>query len=273
MSTHDLQASLEAISASRRGDHPDPEQLLAYHLDELDPDAADAVEEHVALCSECAHHVLDMARFLAGEPLPDADPVEPEAVDRLIRSVAETLADEDEENTTEPTEGPWKSPPDDDRAPGSGSFYSSLGFARAAAIFFCLLSFGLAVRLMQPIETGDPTADATLANLPIVELRPRETRGAGERDTVQLSETDGGAVLVLPVAESDAFSHYQVTIEATGGELVLSRRDLHRTDGLLTLVLKRDALPAGVYQLRLAGLITGEPPQPLTTFQLDWRPG
>jgi len=253
MSTHDLRASMEALSRSRRGDHPDPEDLLAYHLGELDVDRAEAVEEHVTLCSDCARHVLDMADFLAGEPPEEAEAVSDADAERLSRVVGDAL--------------------DAERAGGSAAppFYATLGFARAAAVAFLLLSAGLAARLAVA-PSGSERPEPTMANLPIVELRAAETRGPGERDEVRLPESAAGAVLVFPVAETGAFSSYSVTVEKTDGEVILRRSDLRRTDGgLLTLAVPRDALAPGSYRLRISGTGPGAEPRPLATFGVDWR--
>lgn len=261
MSLAELQASLEAISRARRGPHPDPERLLAYHLGEIDDEAAaEEIEEHVALCSDCARHLLDMERFLAGDdPAADVAP-------RRSRPGTDAA----------PADGGRIVPlPERAREAGDGQgpdrFYATLGFARAAALALLVVSAGLAAWVLFGSGGARPGVDATLANLPIVDLRPQAARGPGERDVARLTGDAAGAVLVFPLAAAGEAERYELVVEkAEGGEVF--RRALTRTpDGLLTLVVRRDRLAAGVYRLSIldAGAGAGVPPR--ASFELEWR--
>jgi hypothetical protein len=66
------------------GDHPEPEVLLAYHRGELDPAAADAVEEHVTFCTSCADLVLAIPAFLAEDRETDHYAEEPQATGPVV---------------------------------------------------------------------------------------------------------------------------------------------------------------------------------------------
>ncbi len=273
MSSNPLRASLKVISEAGRGPHSDPEQLLAYHLGELDAATAEAVEQHLGMCSECSRHVLDMARFLAGDTAANAERTDELNVERLMRSVTEALAAEQADmaamNETEPPPSPWLK---GRGAPGVHLF-TTLGFARAAAVIFAAATAALAGYLVSSREHSTAGVGLTMANVPVFELTTSETRGPGERDTIQLPSDAPGALLVFPLATNQAFARFELTVvEMPSGNVAFRRSDMRRTaGGLLTLVVPRDFLPAGDYRVTIYGLDDGATLRSLTDFELDWR--
>ncbi|MEM7350912.1 MAG: zf-HC2 domain-containing protein [Acidobacteriota bacterium] len=267
-----LRASLQEISEVGRGPHADPEQLLAYHLGELDLATAEAVEQHIALCSECSQHVLDMARFLEGDLTANAERGDELDVGRLMRSVNEALAaDHVAETVTEEKEAP-PSPRPREIGASTIPFLTTLSFARAAAVIFAVTTAALAGYLVSSRGGATAGLGSVMANVPVFELTKSETRGPGERDSVQLPGDSPAALLVFPLAMDHVFACFELTVETSSGEIVSRRSDLRRTaGGLLTLVVPRDFLPSGSYQVTIHGLDEGAAPRSLTDFELDWQ--
>lgn len=62
----DLKASIGELAARGRrelGDHPDPDELAAYHAGALAPADEERVRDHMVLCAPCGETLLDLARF------------------------------------------------------------------------------------------------------------------------------------------------------------------------------------------------------------------
>lgn len=241
MSFRELQITLEALSEANRGPHPLPDELLAYHLGELEEQASERIEHHAALCRECARLILDMADFLEEAPAPQEATIDSGHLENPLNV---------------------RSPP----------FYRTLAFARAAAIFFCLLSAALTGYLakiggIQPsIEVG------SLANPIIVELGTASARGVQALDRVHLTVEVEGVLLIFPVAETQDYARYALRIEDAAGQLVRRRSDLTRgVDGLLTLAVSRDFLPEGRFGMAIYGLDVRGAAELLAEYPIDWQ--
>ncbi len=272
MNSKPLRASLKVISEARRGPHPDPEQLLTYHLGELDAATTEAVEKHLAMCSVCSRHILDMARFLEGETAANPERGSELTTERLMRSVTEALAaDQTEAAAVTGQESP-SSPRLRARRESGIHFFYTLGFARAAAVIFAATTAALAGYFVSSREDTTAGVDLPMTNVPVFELTTSETRGPGERDTIQLPGDTPGAMLVFPLVTDYAFARYELTVMASSGDVAFRRSDLRRTaDGLLTLVVPRDFLSAGSYRVTIHGLDDGATLRSLSDFELHWR--
>ena len=249
MSTRDLHASLEALSQAHRGPHPPPDQLLGYHLGELDSETNDTVEEHLALCTECARNVLDMAAFLDGGT-DEACPENP------IQDSGECL-EEDTEATTDATGGGADPALRFSRPrvnPRALPFYRRANLAWAAALFFGIVSLGLLGRLLSLPAVEAPTPRTQIALYDLGGLQ----RG-GETPWIRFDASTPEAVLVLPAPTLGPGVTYGLVLETPEGELLWRDSALERTAaGLLTLAIPRGFLPAGRYILRLEPLTSAD---------------
>ncbi len=68
---------LRAYAAERRRtltEHPTPDELLDYHLGDGAPEQRELIQDHLALCPDCARALLDFAAFPDLVPAAGGDP-------------------------------------------------------------------------------------------------------------------------------------------------------------------------------------------------------
>ena len=222
-----------------RSGHFTPEVLGAYRQGRLAPEDREALQDHLALCPECADTLLELGRFQesmeAGEAMSAASvpSAETEASWQALRARL-----------------PRRQPPalpSPRRSPSPRSFY-----ALAAALAACVIGFPLWMILR-------PQAP------PILLIQPGAfeiTRGEGRTISVALDQAT--AVLALPVPSRSAFSSYRIEIRTLQGEtkLTVTPTPVPGPAGtepprLVAFALPQGALPGGEYRLRLVGLREG----------------
>lgn len=271
MSRDDLQHSLAASARKHRGPHPLPDKLLAYHLGELDNDQEDQIQKHVALCSECALQILDMAEFLDPNP---AEAEDDPRIEKLLLS-ARQEAFGDSEMEPENSAGFKRSDPSragrtkPTQAKSRRRIPTSAQLGWAAAIFFAALSgiFG-----SKPGQRTQDSGARSFANPTLIELGTAETRGEGGVDPIHLPLRTEATVLIFPLPEDLVFPRFEATFKNLEGNTVRRRSDLVRSEeGLITLGVFRDFLAPGRYEATITGLEEGEQPRILESFPFDWQ--
>ena len=269
--TADLQASLKALGEVHRGPHPPPDRLLAYQLDELDAEAREVVEGHIALCSECAREVLDMASFLDDAMEPTSAALREEG-----ETIAETAAREVFGAPAVQDSAPEATP---DRPPTLASvhamprkppFYLRPSTAWAAALLLGVVNLGLLGHILAPPDPAGPRPNVELVDL-----------GGGIRggETLEVRFPDGapGSVLVVPAPTLPDEVGFAIRIEDLDGGTLWENHELRRnSQGLLTVSIPRGFLPPGAFRLRLArlgddGEPLADPGAPGLTFDLIVR--
>lgn len=237
-----LHASIRALAAeSRRGlaPHPSPDELLDYQAGDLSPQQREGIQDHLALCPECARAVLDLSRF------PDVEPARQE----------DRLADAD-------VAAEWRRfreragvAPALHRPPRVSRFASPrLAYALAASLLLAVLGLSLWIsRLRGEVRAlAEPTV-----NVVVADLVPREQAGersAGDEETIGVPAWADRLLLILNLAEAAADGEYRVVISTVDGTRLWSRRGLRPSaDGNFTLEVPRRLLPAGPYRIRLYG--------------------
>jgi hypothetical protein len=67
-----IDPSERAEGVGERRGHPAVEELVAYHQDGLAEEARERLQDHLALCKECARLLLDLEGFADLEPPSEA---------------------------------------------------------------------------------------------------------------------------------------------------------------------------------------------------------
>lgn len=239
-------------------DHPPVERLTAYHAGELGAAEADSIQEHLAVCRECADAVLELPGFyeameaeeLEGSPGLVPTPAETAASWQAVRArLGPSLA------TTAPA------------APAREGWFRRLTTSRgtvyllAACLAACLIGFPLWIWLRSPEPSG------VVAAYQSGQGEVLRGPGAGKALSVGLDET--GAVLVLPLPRGPVWPEYRIEVRSRSGEvrLVSAAALVPMAPGaptgedvqprFVTVALARGQLAAGEYRLRILGVRGG----------------
>ncbi|MBW8879544.1 MAG: zf-HC2 domain-containing protein [Acidobacteria bacterium] len=202
--------------------HPDPDRLYAYQVDELTPEEDLEIQEHLALCGHCTELLLDDQRFTAPPTQEEAgfSEFERAAGWRQLRA----RLDQDGFFTR-----------------GRRRWWRSR-IATVAAVFV-LAILGVSIYLTHQAE---PERFQTLNPL-------NSTRGGPS----EVDEVKPPVTLLLRPAETP-LAEYRAEIRDLQGRLVktsLGLRQNSRTE--VELPLDRGELPRGEYLLKLQGLRNG----------------
>jgi anti-sigma factor RsiW len=215
--------------------HPDPVTLLDFHEGKLSATAADRVEEHLALCAECARTVLDFAEFPHLEPPDEEYRMTPAEVERQRRAVEERLGVGAPSSFLRPAV----------LLPLAATFL-------VAAVALGIWGAGLQRRVA---ELEGPRGDVYLLG----GLRAEDSllRG-GEEHTIPEWAERVMLYLTLPGGE-EKHLRYEVDAVSDGGVPVLRGvRVEPDDDGTLALEIDAGSLPPGKYRFELFGVDGGE---------------
>lgn len=222
------------------GEHPTPEQLLAYRADELTGEEKRRIQDHLVGCSECLELLLDAegfgeASYGAGRP-----------VSRTEKAAAWRSLEARLEGRPA-------------RAPAARFRFGTLlrssrtAYALAASLFLAamVLSFRVA-------ELGRTVEELTRPqlNAPVEDLFPTSSMRGEESPppTLELAPESRYFTLILNPVGAGEHPAYRVEIGGPGGETAWSQAGLERTPyGSFTLILARRFLRPGNYRIRLFG--------------------
>jgi hypothetical protein len=276
-------AALHALAEEGRrqlASHPSPAQLAALRNGELQGEAAEAAEEHLALCPSCNRFFLDLAAFpdleaqageggAAGGSEPAGGDTEEEwaALARRIEEVDGGAVDGVGSGgpAGEPAELVAPGPPEAPRGP---SWYRSVPALQLLAAGLGVAAVGLGVWSYALSQR----ARAPRTDVDVVTLLPRgeEARGSAEGNAV--STRMASYLLVLTRSSGEEYPAYSLEVidPSAPGKPVIWRRDglLSSEDGVVTLEISRDFFPPGRYELRLFGL-RGAARQPVEEYDVD----
>ena len=240
-----LEAELRAVAEARsRGldGHPSPAELVDYYFGELTPEAADALQEHLAFCRECSQVVLDMVAF--SRP-PEGEPAKPAVdLDREWDRLQARL------ETRAPRPGPRPVAPRTSR---------KLPWSLAAA--FLILTLGLLgwnLNLRNRLEeTRLPSAEIAMANL--APERPGAERAAEAPVRVEVRPRQRKVFLLLNLGDLREFPEYRMELADAEGRALWAESGVPRQeDGTFLLEIPAEMLAARVYEVRLSGRGEGE---------------
>ena len=231
-----LRAVAEAKSRGLEG-HPTPAELVDYHLGTLPAGEADALQEHLAFCRECAQVVLDMVAFSrppeggAARPAVDLD----REWDRLQARL----------ETPSPRPVGRVPPP---RTP------RRLPWALAAAALIAargLLGWNLNLRGSLE-EARRPGADFAMASL--APERPGGERAAEAPARVEVRPEQRTVFLLLNLGDLREFPEHGMELIDSAGSVLWAGPDVPRQeDGTFLLEIPAEMLEDGAYEVRLSG--------------------
>lgn len=237
----------------RLGPHPPVEDLVAYQAGELPAEKEERLRDHLALCPECAHLLLDLRDF-PEISLPEGARRPSEAeVEAAWEALQPRLGEPRPAEKPAAVSSVQPSRPERWRAPSRWP-------ASLAAVFFLStvgLSFwgvSLQRRLHQPLP--DPE---------VVDFVPKELeRGRAEEQVLSASES---TTLRVETWNDQSFPRYELSIQEvqTGKEVLRSPVSLKKTANF-TLQLPPRFLAPGRYRLTLYGLRDGRQPESLEEF-------
>ena len=281
---------------ARRGEHPPAELLAGWVTGEVAEAEAEALQDHLAACRECAAVVVDLADLANLPPMP-GEPTDFQVAAswrslraRLAAAAAEAPDTEPEDaasafppppavaaasfSAPEPRPVSQLVPPAPQPEPAARRRWNwsrpAVSWAAAAAMLVACLGFaswGLHVHarldeLLVPVP-----------NVPVVDLDGGDTRGAASE--VEVSAAGPYYLLVFyPVLDSavrESALDYAWTLRGEDGAEVLAGEGLELQPGdYFTLLLHREALPGGAYRIRISGR-TDDGPVAVgeQTFRLD----
>lgn len=229
----DLDQAIRRMAAEdrrTRTEHPDPEELLAYHERQLTEPEAERLRDHLAGCPECARVVLDFEAFPDLEPPGEEYRLTPADVERERRALEARI-----EARSRPV---WQR--------------HQVLLPLAAALFLGALGLGVwGLALQDRLEraTG-PRGDVWI----VADLRPASEPVRGPEPTVRVPEWAGRAVLLLSLRPGQEHQAYRVDVVSPNGGLLVSDLPVRRApDGLLAVELPPELLVPGELRLELSG--------------------
>lgn len=220
----------------RRGEHPPADELSAYGAGGLDGARRERLQEHLTTCAECTALVTDQALF----PDLPADGDEPgdfaiAAAWRDFRGRLDAAA----------VAGSRR------RAPGSRP---AVPWAVAASLLVACLALGA---WDLHLDRRLATLTAPQPNVVLGDLEAADER-SGAQEAVEV-EARGAYVLLIaypstpPGLEDADFVDYGWKILDAHGRQLLGGSGLEKQRDFFTLLLYRDSLPAGSYEMSLTG--------------------
>lgn len=235
----DLKAAVRDLAQAMEGGlrtHPSHDELHAYAAGALDAAERDPIEDHLALCRECARTILDLAVLAEEEP-------EELAKERLPES--RLAAEWERLRSAAVPASPVR------RLVAATS--PALPYALAATL---LLAFGLGwwtIRLGEEVrQLSAPRSDVWVADLvPTGSGSPLER---GENEAVRPPSWANRIVLILAFAGPASHPEYGIELASADGKPIWSRQGLRPgPEGTFTLEVPRQWLPPGSYRIRLVG--------------------
>lgn len=242
-----LEEVLRSLTDRPAEDHPDIEELLHFQLGELDPKRNEALTQHVALCVQCTEALADLEAFPDLDLAPGETPVSNDEVQELWQAVEGQIATS-EKAASEPRP---TSPRSQQAAP-----WSSLLWLRAASIVLLASSLTFGSLWWQSM---DPAVLSPVLTSETISLRSVE--GSPQRDGTEaslLGDVPTDIVnLSFQVSATLPFDTFEAVFLDASGQLVLQTGTFSKHQNLVTVAVRRDALPPGLTQITLYGLTDG----------------
>lgn len=219
----DLTASIRELSATLERDlrdHPAPEELQDFLAGDLPADQRERIEEHLALCRDCARAAVELA---------EVPEIQPEKRGELV--------------TEAEIEAQWKRFQTAVAPPPARRFR---GIEALAAVLLLAL---LGMTAWAFLRESQSQTDMFLVDLP----HAGSTTTRGLVKTVSLPSWAGRVQLVIDLPyQTPEYPEYHVEIRMKGGRRVSSDRVYQQEDGTLTVQVSRRRLPEGAYEIRVA---------------------
>lgn len=224
-------------------EHPDLEDLAAYHEGGLEPTAREAIGQHLLLCDDCAAVILDLTHLDDPSASDDATGPSEHEIERAWRKQKELLA-HDGVLTTEPARNPALHVVVRPTLPP---------WLRAAAAVLLTTLFGLGfwvVSLRQTVED----LQRLQTNPPLANLEPVDSsrRSASDLPILALPDERSRGWLILNLAGPLAGSTFRAELLDTDGKTLLVFDPIARTEvGNFRMEISRHDLPTGEIRIHL----------------------
>lgn len=224
----------DALAESGPGAHPDPEKLAAYHAGELSPEEEGRVQDHIALCRECAALLLDLDGLADPGFGAEAGLSGKEAVWQRLR----------EEMAPQAPVVPFRRP-----VRSSPRWLQAL----AASLLVATLGLSFWMALERPVEELSGTQTPK-----VLQLDAETTRGEGSPAmALQTVSSDAASIsIILNGAGQRRYERYRFEIvrvgggKAGGGQI---ERDPDSYDSFKPVALEPREIGPGDYRVRLFG--------------------
>lgn len=229
--SEELKDAMKELAAP--GSHPAPEKLAAYHAGELSPEEEGRIQDHLALCRECAALLLDLDGLADPDFGAGADLAGKETVWQSLR----------EEISPRAQVVPLRRP-----VPSSPRWLQAL----AASLLIATLGLSLwVVSLRRTVAE----LSAPQENAPVLDLYSGTARGEGSPAPVLTVPSNiRFFTIILNPAGQRRYERYRVEIARAGGEKVWSGQGIEPSPfGSFSLTLPRRAVGPGDYRVRLFG--------------------
>lgn len=217
------------------GEHPPPDELLAYHEGRLSADDVERIQEHLVQCGACSGVVLDFARFPRLEPPDESHRLSGAEVEERWQSLERELG-----ARRRPL---WRR--------------SEVLLPLAALFFFATLGLALWVSaLRQEVDAlRAPRGDVYV----MADLRPDGGATRGGTDARRLPPWAERVVVLLALAPGADYGTYEVELSREGGGGGLSTLPVFQTpEGGFAVEVPADLVESpGRYRFELYGLEGG----------------
>ena len=231
--------------AEKREGHPPLEDLILYGEGRLQPEAADALREHLSHCPQCVALVLDRQAF------DDSVPLESEGVSDFERAAAWRAL-----QTRLPRRSAWR-----------------WQIAVAAAVLAAVLGLSTLEHQRRSIEELRATVtelSSPQANTPIFDLRPGAALRSTTVSTEKLLVPEGSSfTLILNLLQAAPKGPFTARLLAAGD--VVSKVEGLQPDEFdtLTLMIPRDLLIPGSYTVEVWSPADLDAKTPLETYSIE----
>ena len=233
--SEELKDAMKELAAP--GSHPDSGKLAAYHAGELSPEEEGQVQDHLALCRECAALLLDLdgladPGFGAGADLSGKEAVWQNLREEIAPRMAPQVG-------IVPLRRPVRSSPRWLQALAASLLIATLGLSLWVASLR---------RTVADLSSPEP-------NAPVLDLYSSGTRGEGSPAPVlTVSGNARFFTLILNSAGQRRYEGYRVEILRAGGGKVWENREIEPFSfGSFSLTIPRRAVEPGDYRVRLFG--------------------
>lgn len=242
-----LEEVLRSLTDRPAEDHPDIEELLHFQLGELDPKRNEALTQHVALCVQCTEALADLEAFPDLDLAPGETPASNDEVQELWRTVEGQIA------TSEKAASESRST---SHRTLQATPWSSLLWLRAASIVLLASSLTFGSLWWQSMDSGIHSPVLTSETVIL-----RSVEGSPQRDGAEaprLGDVPTDVVnLNFPVSGTEGFDAFEAILLDANDQLVLETGAFSKHQSLVTVAVRRDALPPGLTQITLYGLTDG----------------
>ncbi|MEM7587722.1 MAG: zf-HC2 domain-containing protein [Acidobacteriota bacterium] len=237
-----LVATLARAAQGSVGEPLDIEVLVAYHRNELPPEEAERVQDHLVGCPRSAQTLLDLSSF-ESDASRDSDAVTDLSAVAAWRSFKPriTTANDDEGDRAKPR-SVWNA-----RSPL---------VAIAASLLMAVVGLSLWVAQLRGTNSG---LEQTVAQLSQVQVNPpvfyldETTRDADSDVAAEVAANHPFFLVTVIPGSTEDFPAYEAEVENAAGQVIWNQTIALTDAATLRLMLPRQDFPAGDYQVRLFG--------------------